>query len=325
MERGPRSIKIGLVPITKFVFSRKDALKYKRMIEDRLSVLGVRFVNIDGITGDGTLSHHEELPAVVRHLRDSEVDAIFCPHCNFGTEDVAALLGKEMRLPYLLWGPRDEAPLADGTRLRDTQCGLFATSRILQQMSVPFTYIPNCRLDDLAFDRGVLSFIRVASVCRSMRNMRIGQIGQRVDFFWSVMANEAELLEKFGIQVYQIYMTDLIKQMSALLESPSPDLDETVRGMKSHVVFEHLDEKRVYAIAALKQVMCTMIDMHGLSAVALQCFPALQDTFGIYPCLANSTISSESVPVICETDILGAVGSCLLQAAALNETPPLLR
>lgn len=32
-------------------------------------------------------------------------------------------------------------------RLRDTQCGLFATGKVLRRFGVPFTYLTNCRLN----------------------------------------------------------------------------------------------------------------------------------------------------------------------------------
>ncbi|MEA3401536.1 MAG: fucose isomerase [Armatimonadota bacterium] len=322
MTRGLQSITLGLVPISKFVFSREDALHYKGLIEQRLRELGVRFVSIDSITEDGTLFRHEDLPRVIEHLRREGVDAIFCPHCNFGTEDVAALLGREMSLPYLLWGPRDEEPLPDGTRLRDTQCGLFATSQILRRMDVPFTYIPNCRLDDAAFDRGVLGFLRVASVVRAFRGMHIGQIGQRNDFFWTVMVNEAELLERFGIEVYQIYLTDVLDEVERLAASPSAELKELVERMREEVTFEGLGDGRVRAVAALKLVLTALAEEHGLSAIAQQCFPGFQQRFGVYPCYANSLLTDEGVPVICETDVHGAITACILQAAALGESPP---
>lgn len=322
MEKGLESVTLGFVPIGKFVFSQEDARRYRRLTEKRLKDLGVRCVNIDEATTDGMLFRHDDLPKVISHLRHAKVDALFCPHCSFGTEDVAALLGREMGLPYLLWGPRDEAPLADGTRLRDTQCGLFATSRILRRLSVPFSYIPNCHLDDPVFDRGVLAFIRVASARRALRNMRIGQIGQRNDFFWTVMIDEASLLEKFGVEVYQIYLTDVVERIAELVDTPSLELQGLVGYMRSQVTFESLDDRQVNAIGALRLVLGELAEQHDLSAMALQCFPALQKRFRIYPCYANSLMTVEGVPVICETDIHGAVTACLLQAAALNETPP---
>ncbi len=51
---------------------------------------------------------------------------------------------------------RDERPEPDGTRLRDSQCGLFATGKVLRRFQVPFTYMTNCRLTDPEFESGWL-------------------------------------------------------------------------------------------------------------------------------------------------------------------------
>ncbi len=49
-------------------------------------------------------------------------------------------------------------PEPDGTRLRDSQCGLFATGKVLRRFQVPFTYMTNCRLTDPEFERGIQDF-----------------------------------------------------------------------------------------------------------------------------------------------------------------------
>ncbi len=58
---------------------------------------------------------------------------LFLPHCNFGTEYERAMLAKELKVPVLLWGSLDERSKPDGTRLRDTQCGLFAIGKVLRR------------------------------------------------------------------------------------------------------------------------------------------------------------------------------------------------
>jgi L-fucose isomerase-like protein len=57
---------------------------------------------------------------------------------------------------------------------------------------------------------------------------------------------------------------------------------------------------------------------YGCNAVAVQCWNALQSETGIMPCAANSLLSGEGIPVVCETDIHGAVTSLLVQAASLG-------
>ena len=46
---------------------------------------------------------------------------MFSQHCNFGTESAVAKVAKEIRKPFLIWGPREEAPPSDGSRLRYNQ------------------------------------------------------------------------------------------------------------------------------------------------------------------------------------------------------------
>lgn len=85
---------------------------------------------------------------VVGYFKIKKIVVIFIPHCNFGTEEAASMIAKEMGVPVLLWGPRYEAPLPDGSRLRDSLCGMLATNGVLYKLGVPFTYIENCSIEE---------------------------------------------------------------------------------------------------------------------------------------------------------------------------------
>lgn len=174
---------LGFCPIGKFVFSHEDALRYKAILETKLKEWKVSFVGIDDAVRDGVVRSQDDVEPVVNYLKSKNIDALFIPHCNFGTEGAAAVIARDLGIPVLLWGPRDEAPLPDSTRLRDTLCGMFATSKVLRKLGVTFTYIENCSPEDKAFREGFDTFIRAANVVKKMKRMRIGQIGQRIDFF----------------------------------------------------------------------------------------------------------------------------------------------
>ena len=125
---------LGVAPTRRNVFSREDALRYKKLIIKKIRGYDINLVDIDDINNEGLLLTDEDTVKAARKFKEKNVDAIFTPHCNFGTENAVANLGKALSKPLLLWGPRDEMPLSDGSRLRDTQCGLFATSKILQRL-----------------------------------------------------------------------------------------------------------------------------------------------------------------------------------------------
>lgn len=61
--------------------------------------------------------------------------------------------------------------------------------------------------------------------------------------------------------------------------------------------------------------MRRLADQYGCNAVAIQCWNALQGELGIMPCAANSLLNEEGLPVVCETDIHGAITAVMAEAA----------
>ncbi len=157
--RQPRIPLLGLCPIGKFVFSHEHAMRQKAALKQKLDEWQVRYVDLEGVVEDGMVRDQNHVDPAAGHFLAHNVDALFLPHCNFGTEGAAAMIGRKVGVPTLLWGPRDEAPLADGTRLRDTLCGMFATSKVLRKLHVPFSYIENCRVDERQLQEGLDRFL----------------------------------------------------------------------------------------------------------------------------------------------------------------------
>jgi len=312
---------IGYAPTRRSVFSREDAIKYKGLILDKIKSYNFKIVDIDDICEDGLLVSEEDTDNVIKKFKENNIDCVFSPHCNFGTEYAVAKVAKEMQKPFLLWGPRDEAPLKDGTRLRDTQCGLFATSKILQRYDVPFTYIVNSRIEDVIFERGFLNFIKAVNVVKEFRKMKIGQIGLRPGVFWTVICNEGELLDKFNIEIVPFDLFEVVKAAEELLNKPDEYFNTTYELIKNS--FEiGVDDYSLKKIVALKEAMKKIALDNDLSALCIQCWNTLQSMYGIVPCFANGLLTDDGIPVICETDINGAISSVIAKAAVLNETPP---
>jgi L-fucose isomerase-like protein len=313
-------ITLGYAPTRRSIFSAPDAIKYRGLTKKRLEELGVDIVDIDDINNEGLLYDVQEIPAIAAKFRAAKIDGLFIPHCNFGTEYAAARLAREMGVPVLLWGPRDEAPDEKGIRLRDSQCGLFATGKVLRRYQVPFTYIPNCRLADPEFKRGVDFFQRVCNVVRTFRHIRILQISTRPFDFLTTMCNEGELLERFNIQLAPVPMTELVQ---AVRETQGQaEVDKTIAFIKANMNIQ-VDDEAVKNVARLKTAMKNLASKYECNAAAIQCWNALQSELGIMPCAANSLLTGEGLPVVCETDIHGAITSLLVQAASLGEGPTL--
>ena len=78
--------KLGLCPVGRFVFSHEDALRQKRELQKKLRSWKVEFVDLEGVLPDGIVRDQKHVEPVVAHFRKENIDALFMPHCNFGTE-----------------------------------------------------------------------------------------------------------------------------------------------------------------------------------------------------------------------------------------------
>lgn len=311
-------IKLGYAPTRRSIFSAPDAIKYRGLTKDRLNELGIDFVDIDDINEEGLLYDENDRLKILEKFKAEKIDGLFFPHCNFGTEYVCARLARDMNLPVLLWGPLDERPDENGVRLRDTQCGLFATGKVLRRFRVPFTYMTNCRLNDPVFERGLRDFIAVCNVVKTFKSIRILQIGPRPFDFWSTMCNEGELLEKFNVQLSPIPLPELTKEVR-LAKEEGTEVQKTIDYIRANMEV-CIGGAQLENVAALKVAMARLVDKYGCKAAAIQCWNALQDELGIMPCAANALLNDEGIPVVCETDIHGAITALLAEAAGMGTT-----
>ena len=309
---------LGFAPTRRAIFSAPAAVVYRGLTAKRLKELNVDFVDIDDVNDEGLLYDDAGMEKIYEKFRDAKVDGLFVPHCNFGTEYEVCRLAKKLNVPVLLWGPRDECPDENGMRLRDSQCGLFATGKVLRRFRVPFTYMTNCRLNDPVFERGIKDFLAVCNVVKTFKNIRILQISTRPFDFWTTMCNEGELLEKFNIQLAPIPMPELTDEVKKA-KAEQTEVQEVMQYCRDNMEI-CIKEDELENVAALKVAMKHLAEKYGCKAIAIQCWNQLQSELGIMPCAANSLLNDEGIPTVCETDIHGAITALMVEAAGMGET-----
>ncbi len=79
-------IKLGYAPTRRSIFSAPDAIKYRELTAQRLTELGIDFVDITDINEEGLLYNDADMLKIAEKFKAEKVDGLFLPHCNFGTE-----------------------------------------------------------------------------------------------------------------------------------------------------------------------------------------------------------------------------------------------
>ena len=320
---GETKVKLGFIPVKRNVFDLQAPIDAKYAIEKKiqgLSPKAVEIVDCNDLVENGLVYELSDIDRVAEKMKKEKVDGIFLAHCNFGTEEVVLRIAKQLDVPILLWGPRDTEPVPEKIRLQDTQCGLFASSKGLMRMNKVFSYIINCHLDDARFSKGFVEFLQTISIVQAFRKkMRILQIGARPRPFYSVLCNESDLLSKFGIEVVPQPFYEVVNLMEEMIEKDTSAFKNKVTDLKQSIDCSRIQEENIKKIVALIEVISSLAEQNDCYAVASECWTLFPQTLGICPCFVNGEITARGLPVSCETDILGAVSSILLQAANLGE------
>ncbi|HHV10876.1 MAG TPA: fucose isomerase [Clostridiales bacterium] len=315
-------LRLGVLPIKRSYLSLDVAAVEKDRMFSVIRAIkpeAVTLVDIEDICNRGVAYRQEDIKAVVEKFKKEEIEAIFLMHCDFGEEEIAVKIVRSFRLPLLLWGPRDQRPNKPGAYGRDTQCGIFANSKVLLRNNITFSYIYNVDTDSVEFRDGYENFLRTAMIVRDLKDLRIAQIGQRPRQFMSVIASEGALMESFGIEVVPISAYEIITQTISLADSDDAQVAEEVRKLKDKMDCSGMEEVQLRRIAALKKIVLARMEENGCRAGAIECWSLFPAAMGIPPCMIISELADMGLPLACEADLNGALTSVIAQAAGLNE------
>ena len=328
------NVKIGLVPMRRDCTPRPGAFNWEiaeargreivAYIEEHYATENVTFADLKGVIPVETFYAESDVEKVAAHMRAEKVDALLMINANFGCEEAAALLAQEMNVPVMLWAPLDERFDADGMRYTDSQCGIFGISRQMQRYNIPFTFLNSCRVSEQKFAEGLDRFARVACMVKNFRGMRVGQVGMRPKIFCSVIFNEGELMQRFGLHIVPINNALVAKKFNKILQERDAEL---VEGEKLFLERYDVDDftkpllKRIYAFVLLFK---ELFEEYNLDAISSECWTSMEMACGVLPCSAYGFLLDEGYLVSCESDMHAAITMALLSCASFGKNPPFM-
>ena len=314
---------VGVLPVKRGFLSLDVAAEEKEKLFEAIRGIKedvVTLVDIEDICERGVLYKLEDVDPVVDKFKKANIDALLICHCDFGEEQVIVKVAREFKVPVLLWGNRDQYPNTFEKRGRDTQCGMFASTKVLSRNNITFSYIYNVDVQAEEFMSGYITFLRAANVVKAMKHLKIAQIGLRPKQFMSVIASEGQMVEKFGIEVVPFSITDIIRNVEKLVAENNSEVQKEVAGFKERIDCSAMTDDQLARIAALKLTIKDMMDKTGCKAGAIECWSLFPKEIGIVPCMVVSEMADIGLPLACETDLNGAITSVIADAVTLGES-----
>lgn len=329
-------VKIGLVAMRRNATDRprgtfltwysaeQRGKKFVKYIEDNFTSDKVSFVDNKGIGIEDLVFDDNSAAEVIERFKTENVDAVMIINCNFGNEEAAADIAKAIGKPVLLWAPLDDEYYVDGMRPTDSQCGLFGVSRQMQRYHIPFSHLPCCRVESEEFKEGFDSFVRVTCMVKNFSGMRIGQVGIRPAPFFSVIWNEGDLMEAFGIRIIPINFAVIEQRMKTAPELYADEIKEFEEYFKNNYVLDDLTPKYITPMATLAVMYKHLFEEYKLDIISAECWTATPIMFdGLAPCAVYGLLNDLGYMISCESDMHCAMTMALLKCATLGEGKPL--
>ena len=316
------NIVLGVMPTKRGFLSMEEAKRQKdafMKVVRSVKPNAVTIVDVDDITENGIAFENAKVPLIIDKFKRAGVDALFLPFCDFGEETVVAAVASAFKLPTLIWGNRDETVNTDEARGRDTQCGMFAATKVLRRHGVTYSYIFNCETASAEFRGGFERFIRVAAVLKDLRGLRVAKIGERPQPFMSVMTNEANLIDRFGVTTVPIAPDVIVKTAEGIIKENGEEFRKYYADMTSRIDISAMTEDAAKKAAAF--VLATRIEMEKArcSVAAMECWSGAARLLGVPICLTLGELADVGMPISCETDVNGAITLAILRACLLGE------
>lgn len=240
---------------------------------------------------------------------------------NFGDEKgvINTLKLSELNVPILIQASSDEIEKMGRKFRRDAFCGKISVCNVLYQHGIPYTLTKShtSSITSKEFKADIVKFASVCNIVKKMKNVRFGQIGTRPNAFETVRYSE-KILEFHGITIEPIDLSEIFGEINRLDDNDS-EVKEKIEFIKNYTLTTTFPEDGLLKLAKLAVVVEKWVLENELDGFAFQCWPSIQDNFGIVPCAIMSMFSEGLVPAACEADISGLIGMYILQLA--TDTP----
>ena len=314
----------GIIVGNRDVFPDHLATEGRTAITDVLKELNYDYVILNkGDTKFGVVETYEDAKkcAELFKLNNNKIIGILVVLPNFGDEKAVANTLKlaNLNVPVLIQACSDEISKMDREHRRDAFCGKISVTSVLYQHGIPFTLTKyhTCAIKSDFFKDDLHRFEKICKIVSKLRNARLGQIGTRPNAFETVRYSE-KILEFNGISVEPIDLSEIFGLIEELKDNDAKVKDK-IDIIKNYTTTTTFPEDGILKLAKLAVVIENWVKTNDLDGFAFQCWPSIQDNFGIVPCAVMSMFSEGLIPAACEVDISGLISMLILQMA--SETP----
>lgn len=300
MER----LKLGYLSLVKGSWVNDRLEKLRTDSFQALAALGYDVVDCGEL-----IITEEQADRAYAKFRAAAIDVLVVHHLAFPLGAIAPSLARRLEVPVILWSTPEQPFRQPAYRLEaNSFCASNMTANHLWRMHIPYSFVYGEIPQAMAEMKEAL---KVFAFRRALRGFRIGALGGRVPGFFTSSFEEMPLKEKFGVEVENITVWELIELARSLKGQELTQARHDVMDLCSQG--DATDEEIELAVC-LYEAFRRLRVKYRLDAWSVRCWPEFSDLYGIGVCHILGVLTGHECPAACEGDVYGALAMCMGEA-----------
>jgi L-fucose isomerase-like protein len=307
LKNAPK-VKLALVGVSRDCFS--DTLT-----KNRLKALARACRDNGGkpYTCKTVISNEAEAMTALGEVIDAGCNAAVIYLGNFGPEGPLAIFAEEFPGPVMACAAAEESTASLANDRGDAFCGLLNAcyNFNLRSLNVHIPQAPVGLPEQLAGE--IAHFETVARVLLGVWDMKVFSFGPRPHDFYACNAPIKPLYD-LGVEIMENSELDLLTLFNAV-DAKDPAVKRVAKAMTAELgegnTYPDLIPNLARYEVTLKRFAAENLGSRQYAVFANKCWPAFEAAFGFTPCYINSRMSTQGIPISCETDIYGAFSEYL--------------
>jgi L-fucose isomerase-like protein len=264
---------------------------------------------VEKVIDDGSLRR------VMTDFEKQGVNAIVLLQTTMGDGRLAPTLAQLWPDPIILWAtPENQS----GDMISSCSLvGLHCWASVLRQMGHAFEMVygdPDAKATQQRFSEAV----RMTSVARRLRTVRVGVMGGQAPGYFAMGADPFVTHRKLGAQIQTYSLIEFANLVNEL--PPEAVAADVAKFKKLGIPHKDTTDDDLPMASRLYLAMCALYDTENLDALTIRCWPEMPNTFGQWPYLGVARLADEGRAIGIEGDADGSLGAWITENLGLGRS-----
>ena len=208
-------------------------------------------------------------------------------------------------------------PVQTGVLQLNSFCGLNMNSAIAEsyfrEYNIQFKWFYGYPQSELFLERFKITLSAVKAI-KTLRNSRIGLIGDVALGFENMIFDERELEKRFGTYIYTRHSVEDIVEIAKKYDSKKVDSLIDKFSKEGEWLTKNVSKEEMERVARVILALEDFAKENNYNTLAINCWTKFQEYYDIAICGAVSRLNESGIVVACEGDVPGALMMTMLNA-----------